>query len=94
MKIALTLLLALYGVAFTTQAQELKGDAARGATLNASCIGCHGLSKDGTKMALTLDSGDGRGTIYSVADYAVLVPFASNPQYWNFATFTPTRPSS
>jgi len=43
MKIALTLLLALYGVSFTTQAQELRGDAARGATLNASCIGCHGI---------------------------------------------------
>src|SRR5262249_55958901 len=54
-----------------------------------SCIGCHGLSKDGTKMALTLDSGDGRGTIFDVGSYAVLVPYASNPQYWNFATFTP-----
>ena len=43
MKIALTLLLALSGVSFTVQAQELKGDAARGATLNASCIGCHGI---------------------------------------------------
>jgi hypothetical protein len=53
------------------------------------CIGCHGLSKDGTRMALTLDSGDGRGTVYNVADYAVLVPFATNPQYWNFATFNP-----
>jgi WD40-like Beta Propeller Repeat len=52
-----------------------------------SCIGCHGLSKDGTKMALTLDSGNGRGTIYDVANYTVLVPYASNAQYWNFATF-------
>lgn len=43
MKIALTLLLALYGVSFAAQAQEIKGDAARGATLNASCIGCHGI---------------------------------------------------
>jgi cytochrome c553 len=43
MKIALTLLLALSGVSFTVQAQELKGDAARGATLNATCIGCHGI---------------------------------------------------
>ena len=40
MKIALTLLLS---VSFAAQAQELKGDAARGATLNASCIGCHGI---------------------------------------------------
>jgi cytochrome c553 len=43
MKIALTLMLALSGASFTAQAQELKGDAARGATLNASCIGCHGI---------------------------------------------------
>ncbi|HUJ60365.1 MAG TPA: hypothetical protein VLX92_17810 [Kofleriaceae bacterium] len=52
-----------------------------------SCIGCHGLSHDGTKMALTLDQGNGRGTIYDVGSQTVLVPFATNPQYWNFATF-------
>jgi hypothetical protein len=52
-----------------------------------TCLGCHGLSHDGTKMALTLDSGDGRGTIFNVADRSVLVPFATNSQYWNFATF-------
>jgi hypothetical protein len=40
-------------------------------------------------MALTLDSGDGRGTIFNVADDAVLVPFTTNAQYWNFATFNP-----
>jgi cytochrome c553 len=43
MKIALTLTLALAGATFAAQAQEIKGDAARGATLNASCIGCHGI---------------------------------------------------
>ena len=43
MKIALPLLLALLGATFTAQAQELKGDPARGAKLNASCIGCHGI---------------------------------------------------
>jgi hypothetical protein len=63
------------------------------------CIGCHGLSRDGTKMALTLDSGNGRGTIFNVADRAVLVPFDPNAPggqcnpaagpCWNFATFTP-----
>lgn len=53
------------------------------------CLGCHGLSKDGTRMALTIDSGDGRGTILNVADRSVLVPYDTNPQYWNFATFTP-----
>ena len=31
------------GVTFAAQAQEIKGDAARGAKLNAMCIGCHGI---------------------------------------------------
>lgn len=43
MKTVLTLTLALAGVTFAAQAQEIKGDAARGATLNATCIGCHGI---------------------------------------------------
>jgi cytochrome c553 len=43
MKTALTLMLALLGAPFASQAQEAKGDAARGAKLNASCIGCHGI---------------------------------------------------
>jgi cytochrome c553 len=43
MKTALTLMLALLGASFASQAQEAKGDAARGAKLNASCIGCHGI---------------------------------------------------
>lgn len=43
MKITLSLLLALSGAAFSVQAQEVKGDAARGAKLNATCIGCHGI---------------------------------------------------
>ncbi|HEY1553802.1 MAG TPA: hypothetical protein VGF94_03155 [Kofleriaceae bacterium] len=52
-----------------------------------SCVGCHALSHDGSKIALTLDSGDGRGTILDIADGSVLVPYNTNPQYWNFATF-------
>ncbi|MGL6112426.1 MAG: c-type cytochrome [Rubrivivax sp.] len=44
MKIALTLLLALFGATSVAQAQELKGDAAAGAKINASCIGCHGIA--------------------------------------------------
>ena len=44
MKRAFTLLLALFGATSLIQAQELKGDAAAGAKLNASCIGCHGIA--------------------------------------------------
>ena len=54
-----------------------------------NCVGCHSLSRDGTKIAMTIDGGDGRGAIFNVADLTVLVPFATNPQSWNFATFTP-----
>jgi len=43
MKIALSLMLALIGATSLVQAQELKGDAAAGAKLNASCIGCHSI---------------------------------------------------
>lgn len=43
MKIALTLLLVLTGATLSAQAQEIKGDPARGAKLNATCIGCHGI---------------------------------------------------
>ena len=44
MKTALTLLLALSGVGFAAQAQEATADAARGAKINAACIGCHGIT--------------------------------------------------
>jgi hypothetical protein len=52
-----------------------------------NCMGCHALSHDGTKFALTIDEAGGRGTVINVADGTVLVPYATNPQYWDFATF-------
>lgn len=52
------------------------------------CHGCHTLSKDGTKLALTLDGGDGRGTAVDVATRALTIPIAATTR-WNFATFTP-----
>ncbi len=58
-----------------------------------NCMGCHTLSRDGSKLALTIDGGDGRGTVVNVSDRAVLVPYDNVAQpalYWNFATFTPT----
>jgi hypothetical protein len=54
-----------------------------------NCVGCHTLSKDGSKIAMTIDSGDGRGAMFNVADRSIIVPFATNTQRWNFATFTP-----
>ena len=57
------------------------------------CMGCHSLSRDGTKIAMTLDSGDGRGAVFNVADRSVLLPFdgqTQQPIYWNFAAFNAT----
>ena len=33
-------------------------------------MGCHALSRDGTKIAMTLDGAGGRGAIFNVADRA------------------------
>lgn len=55
-----------------------------------SCMGCHVLSRDGTKMAITFDGGNGRATIYNVADRTAMIPFdgATQPaMHWDFATF-------
>jgi hypothetical protein len=48
------------------------------------CVACHVLSRDGTKMAITLDGGGGQSTFIDVASSA-LQPIANN---WNFGTFT------
>lgn len=53
-----------------------------------NCMGCHSLSRDGKRIALTIDGGNGRGTVLNVADRATLVPFdGPNASSWNFATF-------
>ncbi len=49
------------------------------------CVACHVLSRDGEKMALVYDGGNGPGTIVDVATSATL-PSTGN---WNFGTFTP-----
>lgn len=59
----------------------------------AGCMGCHTLSRDGTKIAMTFDGGGGRATIFNVADRAVLIPFdgATRPALrWDFAAFDST----
>jgi hypothetical protein len=54
---------------------------------NAGCMGCHSLSRDGTKLALTLDGAGGRGTVVDVANRGLLVPVEGTPMYWDFAVF-------
>lgn len=53
-----------------------------------TCHGCHTLSKDGTRLAMTLDGGNGRGTAIKVATRELTVPVSADTR-WNFATFTP-----
>jgi hypothetical protein len=49
------------------------------------CVACHVLSRDGTKMAITYDGGNGAATLVDVATKA---PQTSS-RGWNFGAFTP-----
>jgi hypothetical protein len=51
-----------------------------------TCVACHVLSRDGTKMAVTYNGGDGPGTLMDVATRTT-VP---SPGNWNFGTYTPS----
>ena len=50
-----------------------------------TCVACHVLSRDGKKMAITYDGGDGPATMVDVATSTR--QDLSNK--WNFGTFTP-----
>jgi hypothetical protein len=49
------------------------------------CVACHVLSRDGTRMAVTYDGGDGAGTVLDVATRTA----APSMGTWNYGTFTP-----
>jgi hypothetical protein len=52
------------------------------------CIGCHTLSRDGTKMAVTLDGATGRGAVFNVSDRKALINYdGAAPLHWDFAAF-------
>lgn len=52
------------------------------------CVACHVLSRDGTKMALTFDGGNGASSVLDVASKSLLM--ADDGTFkWNFATFEP-----
>ncbi|MEZ4402656.1 MAG: hypothetical protein R3B06_21725 [Kofleriaceae bacterium] len=51
------------------------------------CVACHALSRDGTKMAVTYDGGNGSSTIVDVATRTPMI--APTTEYWNFATYSP-----
>ena len=53
---------------------------------SARCVACHSLSRDGERMAITFDGGNGTST---VLDVATRMPVVTLDTYaWNFATFT------
>lgn len=51
------------------------------------CVACHALSHDGTKMAITYDSGNGPADIIDVATQTSIVP-VENAYYANFQTYS------
>lgn len=57
------------------------------ATPGKRCVGCHALSRDGTRMAVTYDGGDYSASILDVASRTEVLPL--DTYYWNFATFAP-----
>ena len=49
------------------------------------CVACHVLSRDGTRMAVTFDGGNGAATLVDVSTKAA----QASTRGWNFGTFTP-----
>lgn len=54
----------------------------------AACVGCHAISRDGARMAMTLDGASGRGAVVDFAEGRSM-PMGSATQRWSSATFTP-----
>ncbi len=52
------------------------------------CVACHVLSRDGTKMAVTYDGGNGASSIVDVATQTTSLP-TDGSDGWNFASFEP-----
>lgn len=48
------------------------------------CVACHVLSRDGSKMAITFDGGDGAATLVDVASKTT----QASTRGWNFGTFS------
>ena len=56
------------------------------AQTNGRCVACHVLSRDGTKMSITYDGGDGAATLVDVGTQTA----QPSTRGWNFGTFTPS----
>lgn len=53
------------------------------------CIGCHALSRDGSKIAITFDSAEGRGGVMDLTNNTYTFPYDRGVR-WNFAAFNPS----
>lgn len=51
------------------------------------CVACHALSRDGERMTVVWDGGNGSSTVIDVASQTPMIPH--NNQFWNFATYSP-----
>lgn len=51
---------------------------------NGRCVACHVLSRDGSKMAITFDGGNGAATLLDVGTKAM----QASTRGWNFGTFS------
>lgn len=52
------------------------------------CVACHALSRDGTRMAITFDGGNGAATVLDVATRTQLFP-SDGSVHSNFSAFAP-----
>lgn len=52
------------------------------------CLGCHALSRDGSKIAITFDSAEGRGGVMDLTNNSFIFPYERGER-WNFAAFNP-----
>jgi len=54
------------------------------------CMGCHTLSRDGTKIAMTLNGAEsGTAAIYDVATQAPIAVASGGAETWDFSAFNP-----
>jgi Tol biopolymer transport system component len=52
------------------------------------CVACHALSRDGKKIAVTFNGGDGPAAVLDVMSKTQILPLASG-LFWNFASLSP-----
>jgi hypothetical protein len=50
------------------------------------CVACHAVSRDGTRMAVTYDGGNGAANVLDVASRTAMM---GSDDAWNFASFSP-----